>query len=97
MHGSTRLTLLLTAALLPLANAHARDAETASDSRDGSIVVTGARTISTAGTKTDTPLIETPQPITVITDDMYLSQGSISISDALRYVSGVQALSLIHI
>lgn len=56
-----------------------------------SIVVTGARQTSSAGTKTDTPLIETPQPISIITDDVYLSQGSLSISDTLRYVAGVQA------
>lgn len=55
------------------------------------ITVTGAREVSMAGTKTDTPLIQTPQPITIVTDDLYLAQGAVSISDTLRYVAGVQA------
>ncbi|WP_300396553.1 TonB-dependent siderophore receptor [uncultured Sphingobium sp.] len=44
-----------------------------------------------AGTKTDTPIIETPQPITVIDADRYLSQGAISISDTVKYAAGVLA------
>lgn len=55
------------------------------------IVVTGERAVSSAGTKTETPITETPQPVTVITDDVYLAQGAISIMDTLRYVAGVQA------
>lgn len=46
---------------------------------------------SFAGTKTDTPLIQVPQPITVITDDVFLSQGAITISDTVRYAAGVNA------
>ena len=56
-----------------------------------SIIVTAARQSSGAGTKTDTPLIETPQPITIVKDDVFLSQGALSISDTLNYVAGVQA------
>ncbi|AKM06143.1 TonB-dependent siderophore receptor [Pelagerythrobacter marensis] len=55
------------------------------------IVVTGARGESSTATKTDTPIIETPQPITVIDDELYLAQGAISVSDTLNYVSGVTA------
>ncbi|WP_288016753.1 TonB-dependent siderophore receptor [Blastomonas sp.] len=55
------------------------------------IIVTGARQQSAAGTKTDTPAIETPQPITVVTDDQFLAQGALSIADTLNYVAGVQA------
>jgi iron complex outermembrane receptor protein len=51
------------------------------------IVVTGA----TAGTKTETPLIELPQPLTVVPADRYLSQGAISISDTVKYAAGVLA------
>jgi iron complex outermembrane receptor protein len=68
--------------------ARAEDAE-AGERPD--IVVTGARSLATAGTKTDTPLIETPQPITIVTDKVFQSQGAISVSDILRYVAGVQA------
>ncbi len=55
------------------------------------IIVTGAREKATAATKTDTPVVETPQPITVIDDELYLAQGAVSIADTLNYVSGVTA------
>ncbi|MEC3951328.1 TonB-dependent siderophore receptor [Sphingobium sp. HWE2-09] len=64
--------------------AGAPDAEQSQDS----IVVTASQF---AGTKTETPLIETPQPITVITADQYLSQGAISISDTVKYGASVLA------
>ncbi len=46
-------------------------------------------TRSATGTKTDTPLIETPQSISVITADRVKQQGAVSISDALGYTAGV--------
>lgn len=55
------------------------------------IVVTGALGESMAGTKTDTSLVETPQPVTVVTADTYLAQGALSVSDTLNYVAGVTA------
>lgn len=51
------------------------------------IVVTG----TIAGTKTETPLVELPQPFTIITSNQYLSQGAISISDTVKYAAGVLA------
>ena len=53
----------------------------------GDILVTGSR----ASTKTDTPPIEVPQPVTVITADQFVSQGAISISDTVKYAAGVLA------
>ena len=50
------------------------------------IVVTGY-----AGTKTDTALMELPQPIKVITAEQYSAQGAISISDTVKYAAGVLA------
>jgi iron complex outermembrane receptor protein len=44
---------------------------------------------SATGSKTDTPLIETPQSISVITADQIESQGVESIGNALRYTAGV--------
>lgn len=67
----------------------AADAESASERE--TILVTAARNQSFAGTKTETPLIETPQPITIVTDDQYLSQGAINISDTVRYTAGITA------
>ncbi|WP_159980518.1 MULTISPECIES: TonB-dependent siderophore receptor [unclassified Novosphingobium] len=54
---------------------------------EGSIVVTAG----SSGTKTETPLIQVPQPLTVITSEQYLSQGAISISDTVKYAAGVLA------
>ena len=66
--------------------AWAEEAPPPGDDMD-SIIVTGA----SAGTKTDTALIELPQPIKVISSEQYLSQGAISISDTVKYAAGVLA------
>lgn len=78
-----RASILCATALMPAA-VHA-DAYVESDT----IVVTGARGESTTSTKTITPVVETPQPISVIDDKLYLAQGAVSIGDTLNYVSGV--------
>lgn len=46
---------------------------------------------SASGTKTDTPLIETPQSISVVTRDQMDAQAVKSVSQALNYSSGVFA------
>lgn len=46
---------------------------------------------SDSATKTDTPLIETPQSVTVITRDQMDDQAVQSVGQALRYSAGVQA------
>jgi len=74
------------ASMLVSQAAHADGAPPAEDGRDD-IVVTAA----SAGTKTDTPLVELPQPVTIITSDRYRSQGAISISDTVKYAAGVLA------
>ncbi|WP_313278040.1 TonB-dependent siderophore receptor [Stutzerimonas balearica] len=45
---------------------------------------------SVSATKTDTPIIETPQSISVITADRIRDLGSLTIQDSLRYVSGMR-------
>lgn len=45
---------------------------------------------SVSATKTDTPIIETPQSISVITADRIRDQGSLTLQDSLRYVSGMR-------
>lgn len=51
-------------------------------------IVVSARRATTA-TKTDVPLIETPQAISVITADQFIDQGALNFEDTLRYSSGV--------
>lgn len=45
--------------------------------------------VSTAGTKTDTPLIKTPQSVSVVTRDQMDIQNVQSVAQALRYTSGI--------
>ncbi|MBY4896802.1 TonB-dependent siderophore receptor [Cupriavidus sp. AU9028] len=46
---------------------------------------------SATATKTDTPVMETPQSITVITRDRIEAQGAQSVQQALNYTAGVRA------
>ncbi|MCQ4158978.1 TonB-dependent siderophore receptor [Roseomonas sp. GC11] len=46
--------------------------------------------LTTTGTKTDTPLIEAPQSLGVVTRDQMDDQGATTVSQALRYTAGVQ-------
>jgi iron complex outermembrane receptor protein len=73
------------ASMLASSAAWAQNAEPPAPEND--IVVTG----TIAGTKTETPLIELPQPLTIIPADQYLSQGAINISDTVKYAAGVLA------
>jgi iron complex outermembrane receptor protein len=91
LHGAALAITIAATSPLHAAEAGAEaDAGVAADDREA-IIVTGARELASAGTKTDTPLIQTPQPITVVQSETYLAQGAISIGDTLRYVAGVQA------
>ncbi|MCX7220323.1 MAG: TonB-dependent receptor plug domain-containing protein, partial [Burkholderiales bacterium] len=44
---------------------------------------------STAATKTDTPLLDTPQAVTVISKELIRDQAMQSMADAIRYVPGI--------
>jgi iron complex outermembrane receptor protein len=46
---------------------------------------------STAGTKTDTPIHETPQAISIVTRERIEDQGAQSLQDALNYSAGVRS------
>ncbi len=82
--------LLAAAGVASVLFAHAALAQTApptTPEETAEILVTGTN----AGTKTETPLIELPQPLTLISSEQYLSQGAISISDTVKYAAGVLA------
>lgn len=77
--------LACTAAALPVPG-HADPADGVRDT----VVVSGVRERGTgAGTKTDTPLMETPQSITVIDGNELKRRNAFSINQALTYVAGV--------
>ncbi|MEW9612514.1 TonB-dependent siderophore receptor [Shinella sp. S4-D37] len=48
-----------------------------------------SKTLPASGTKTDTPLVETPQSISVVTRDQIEKQGATRLEDALTYTPGV--------
>ncbi|MVA59366.1 TonB-dependent siderophore receptor [Agrobacterium vitis] len=58
---------------------------TANGTQDKGPIVKRAR----SGTKTDTPIAETPQSVSVVTGDQLTKQGATSVSSALRYEPGV--------
>ncbi|PQV46769.1 TonB-dependent siderophore receptor [Paraburkholderia sp. BL21I4N1] len=53
-------------------------------SADGYVAVTAV-----TATKTDTPLIETPQSVSVVTRDQMTAQAATSVAEALRYTASV--------
>lgn len=84
-----RVKLAILAGAMAVAWAAPAWAEDEADAASEEIVVTGALDTPVAGTKSATPPLETPQPISVVTEDQFRAQGAISISDTLRYVAGV--------
>jgi iron complex outermembrane recepter protein len=90
----SRLAVLLGAsvAVQALATGMAWAAETAENAETSveAVIVTGYRyQQAAAGTKTETPLMETPQSITVIDGDELIRRNALSINQALGYVAGV--------
>ncbi|AGH50389.1 MULTISPECIES: TonB-dependent siderophore receptor [Sphingomonas] len=79
------------ALVIGLATAPARAEDAASAPVDpADIIVTGAQYQSPIGTKTDTPLIDTPQAITVVSAERFLEMGALNLQDTLRYTAGVR-------
>lgn len=83
-----------------LVAAHAQAAETTTSTDTMVVSATAAESVtaplkgivakeSASGTKTSTPLIKTPQSVTVVTRDQMDAQAVSSVSDALNYSSGV--------
>lgn len=84
-------TLLLGAAALPCSALLAAETPDDADADpQGTVVVTGQREkTGETGAKTDTPLIELPQTVTVIDNEELTRRNALSINQALTYVAGV--------
>jgi catecholate siderophore receptor len=85
-------TIAITAAILTSKPVLAEDAAYDDDSR--TIIVTGASegyvaSNSITATKTDTPLLDIPQSISVVTREQLDDQAHYSLADVLHYVPGV--------
>lgn len=83
--------LKLSVALSAFALAHPAMAQDAPPADDTTPSEQGIIVTARAGTKTETPPLEVPQPVTVISERTYLSQGAVSISDTVKYAAGVTA------
>ncbi|WP_459614955.1 TonB-dependent siderophore receptor [Bordetella sp. 2513F-2] len=64
--------------------------EAVDETATGPVYGYAARRSATA-TKTDTPLLETPQSVTVVTRDQMVDQGATSVQEALGYAAGVRS------
>ncbi|GAA5131506.1 TonB-dependent siderophore receptor [Luteolibacter yonseiensis] len=65
------------------------DTLTVTASRDGDArILDYNNENSTVGTKTTTPLLETPQSISVITEDQIVTRNAQGVAEALRYTAG---------
>ncbi|CAB3919414.1 Ferrichrome outer membrane transporter/phage receptor [Achromobacter aegrifaciens] len=63
---------------------------TVSGMSDSPITTVGyVATVSASATKTDTPLIETPQSVSVVTREQITEQGAQTLNQVLRYTAGV--------
>ena len=74
----------LALAAMASANARAQSPDRAEDE----ILVTADR--ATTATKTDTPIVQTPQAISVVTAAQIAARGAIGLQEALRYSAGVR-------
>jgi iron complex outermembrane receptor protein len=100
---SKQLRLAIAAVLATLATSHAIAQEATSDARGEPRTMDKIRVEdagesdapyiprrSSSATKTDTPLLETPQSVTVLTSDLINDQASLNLQEVLRYVPGVR-------
>lgn len=81
--------IALAAAMLVAQPAWALDKDDAAEANDAAIVVTGSRIVTTA-TKTEVPLIETPQSISVVNKASLELRNVQRPKDALRFTAGIQ-------
>lgn len=85
-----KAALLAATAIVHLLTPGLARAEDAAESSADTIIVTGINDSKTStGTKTDTPLIATPQSITIIDREELTRRNALSINEALGYVAGV--------
>lgn len=92
MKSRLRHVLLTTAlALFPTGQAWAAGPEEDGQTQRNEIVVTGQKeaTVSSSGTKSDVPLAETPQSISVISAATIADLSLQNLNQALRFVAGV--------
>ncbi|WIW90543.1 TonB-dependent siderophore receptor (plasmid) [Sphingobium sp. V4] len=90
MRYHQRAALLAATAVAQLLASGLANAEESAEANADTIIVTGINdSKASTGTKTDTPLIATPQSITIIDREELTRRNALSINEALGYVAGV--------
>lgn len=84
-----RPRLLSSSAAVVLLFAGAAVAQSADPAALAEVIVTGER--ATTATKTDTPLIRTPQAISVVDERLFNDRGALTVQETLRYSAGATA------
>ncbi len=84
---SIKFSLLLSCALPVVAHAQ----EAPEDRPTDIVVIASGQSQATSATKSDTPIVESPQTISIINRDEIDLRASPTIADALSYTAGVQA------
>ncbi len=82
------MRMLLSASVAILAAASA-GAAIAQPTNIDSVIVTGER--ATTATKTDTPLVRTPQAISVVDESLFNDRAALTVQETLRYSAGAGA------
>src|SRR3546814_15350422 len=80
---------VLACAAIAATPASAQEATSAGDLAEHDIVVTAGRAVT--ATKTDTPIVETPQAISVVPAELFLDRGPRNVQETPRYSAGVPA------
>jgi iron complex outermembrane receptor protein len=83
--SAVRLALLVSAAWPAAALAQANTGATSVDE----VTVTAERAVT--ATKTDTPIVEIPQAISVVGEALFQDRGALNLQETLRYSAGVTA------
>jgi len=88
-----RLLIALSVICQPLATgwAFAKDKDSEEAATLDPVVVVAER--AETATKTDTPLVETPQAISVVSEELFTERGARNLQETLRYTAGVTAES----
>ncbi|MEM1193221.1 MAG: TonB-dependent receptor [Pseudomonadota bacterium] len=85
-----KLLLSVSLSALAISGAHAQEAspDGADDTQIDQIIVIG-ETKRFGATKSETPIVETPRSVSIITSDEFLDFGALTLSNVLNYTAGV--------
>jgi iron complex outermembrane receptor protein len=84
-----RLALLASSCLIGMSSAAMAQTAAAEAADDDAIVITAQRSMT--GTKTDVPLVQIPQSISIVTADQFKDRAAVDFQEVFRYNAGIRA------